>query len=242
MKLAQTLSPDNSEQILFLRKEKNIEVVVHENKDFIWLTMDNIVQSAIERKTPYRPILPHCFVMLLPLLHDKEPQTVLELGAGALAFQRYLSLTHPNIKMTSVEKSEIIINATDQCFPSFKPKNIINEDAYSFVNTEVKSQHTYDWVMVDLFYGAESPFLQDTQRFVEKLQNLINIEGWLVINMLTKDDYELKKVTDILKNSFYGRTYLFAVPDMQNHIFLCKHDASNAFSFPPDIEQHNLAQ
>ena len=241
MKLAQTLSPDNSEQILFLHKEQNIDIIVYENKEIIWLTIDGIVQTAIERKIPYRPVLPHCFIMLLPLLHDKEPQKILELGAGAMAFQRYLSCSHPNIKMTSIESSAAVIEANKRCFPTTANENLVIADAYRFVDEVLEHQSKFDWIMVDLFYGKNSPFLQDTDSFVKKLQKLINKEGWLIINMLTKDSDELAKVSQLLKSHFGKNVYLFAVPEMQNHIFLCKNDESKNFFFPSEIEQHNLA-
>ena len=46
-------------------------------------------------------------------------------------------------------------------------------------------------------------------------------------------------MTDILKHVVGDNVNLFAVPEMQNHIFLVK--KAMDFEFPEAIQQHNLA-
>ncbi|NVK24654.1 MAG: hypothetical protein HWE10_06985 [Gammaproteobacteria bacterium] len=241
MKLAQSLSPDNSDRVLFFNKSENGVVAVYANQSAVWLMVNGVLQTAIELNTPYRPLLPHCFVMMLPLLHDKEPARVLELGAGAAALQRYLTFSHPSVAIKSIEHNEIIIEATKTCFPEFAALNIVRDDAYHYVDEMINTSKLFDWVMVDLFYGADSPLLKNTESFVKKLHKLVNDQGWLIINLLTNEKNQLKSITETVAETFAQKTFLFAVPDMQNHILMCKKSGSSIFTFPDEIEVHNLA-
>lgn len=239
MKLAQTLSPENSKQILYMNKHENKNIVVYENDELIWLTYDSILQSAIYKTPPYRSVLPHTYIMLLPLLHDQEPASILELGAGALSTQRYLKAAYPDIQIQSVEYNRQIIDICRDYFPLFEQLNIVHADAFNYVDQLLQDQQSFDWLMVDLFYGVESPIHQNPKAFFRKLAKLVNNEGWLIINVLTKEPEALSGLTKSLAEITKGKVHLFAVPEMQNHIFLVK--LSHDFNFPAEIEQHNLA-
>ena len=239
MKLAQTLSTENSKQVLYLHQEPDKTIVVHKNDELLWLTYNDILQSAISIEPPYRSVLPHSYVMLLPLLCDKEPNSILELGAGALSTQRYLRVTHPNIDMLSIESDEVIINACEKCFPIYQDLNVKQADAYLYID-EINAKHqTYDWVMVDLFHGADSPVHDSPIIFLQSLIQSVNEDGWLILNILTKEKAKLTKLGLSLKQLNAGKLYMFAVPEMQNHIFLLTKNVD--FCFPEEIEQQNLA-
>lgn len=239
MKLAQTLSPENSKQILYMSKQEDESIIVYENDEMIWLTCDDVLQSAIYKAAPYRSVLPHNYVMLLPLLHDQEPSTILELGAGALSTQRYLTTVYPAIDMLSVEYNEKIISLSKDYFPVFDQLNVKHADAFQYIDELIKQNNQYDWVMVDLFYGVESPIHDTPKPFIKKLTQLICQNGWLIINVLTKDKQKLEELSQIFFELVAVKVYLYAVPEMQNHIYLIKFDPD--FAFPAEVEQHNLA-
>lgn len=238
MKLAQTLSPENSKQILYMNKQDEESLIVYENDELIWLTCNDILQSAIYKVAPYRSALPHSYVMMLPLLHDKAPATILELGAGALSAQRYLKAAYPEIEMLSVEYNEKIIDISKHYFPAFEQLNVLHADAFVYVDELIKKERKVDWLMVDLFYGVESPIHQAPKPFINKLARLVNQQGWLIVNVLTKDQGKLKELNQLFHLIGNVKVYLYAVPEMQNHIFLIKFDPN--FAFPNEIEQHNL--
>ena len=239
MKLAQTLSAENSKQVLYLHKDQEKTIVVHKNDELMWLTYNDVIQSAITTTPPYRSVLPHNYVMLLPLLYDREPKSILELGAGALSTQRYLKLTHPNIQMLSVESDEEILKACKQCFPLSYDLSVEHTDAYLYVSELQANQQKYDWLMVDLFHGADSPVHESPFNFLQSLLSIVNENGWLILNILTKEQAKLKKLGLTLKQLNAGKLYIYAVPEMQNHIFLVS--KNQQFCFPQEIEQQNLA-
>lgn len=240
MKLAQTLSPENSDQILFFQKNNNRTLVIHKNKTLIWLTVDDIIQSAIQHTPPYRPVLPHCYVMLLPLLYDEKPKNVLELGAGGLSLQRYINQAHPDIMMTSVENDKQIIDTVREYFPDSQNLIVIQQDAYSYIDNMSENGTKFDWLIIDLFYGADSPIHNESELFFKKVCGLISEGGWLIVNILTKDKTKLDELNRVIKKATNATVYLFAVPEMQNHIFLIKL-GKHHFTFPTDVEKENLS-
>ena len=209
MKLAQTLSPENSKQILYMNKQDGESIVVYENDELIWLTYDDILQSAIYKEAPYRSVLPHSYVMMLPLLHDNEPEVILELGAGALSTQRYLKSAYPDIKMRSVEYNEKIIEVSKQYFPAYEQLDVLHADAFTYVDELIEDKAKVDWLMVDLFYGVDSPIHDAPKAFIDKLVQLVNKDGWLILNVLTKDKSKLGRVQLVYLAELVNRESLF---------------------------------
>lgn len=239
MKLAQTLSPENSDRILYMTMHDGKPLVVYENDQLRWLSFDNVVQTAIYLEPPYRSALPHSYIMLLPLLYDKVPNKVLELGAGGLSAQRYLVSAYPQVDMLSIEYNQTMIDICQHYFPAFAQLKVKQADAFAYVDELQSGDERFDWLMVDIFYGAESPIHNDAMAFTTKLAKLVADQGWLIINVLTKDQAKLNELNVILKQLKLGKVYLYAVPEMQNHIFLLV--KNKQFCFPSEIEQHNLA-
>lgn len=240
MNLAQILSPDKQAKVVYMNNDSNNRITIYQNENYTWLLVQDVIQSAIENQKPYRPILPYCFVMLLPMLHHKAPNSILELGGGGLSIQRYLSYAYPAIKMTSIEGSQKILDVVDEFFPTINQPSVIKQDAFSFIDSAQNNQTRYDWILSDLFHGDESPILIKNQILFKQLYDLINPNGWLVINCLLDNDEEVAILGSYLQKTFNNKHYIFAVPEMQNHILMVNKIAD--FSFPEDIELWNKAK
>jgi spermidine synthase len=178
--------------------------------------------------------------MLLPMLHHKTPDFILELGGGGLSIQRYLSYAYPSINITSIEGSQKILDLVDEYFPVINQPSVIKQDAFSFIDSVQQNQTRYDWILSDLFQGDESPILIKNQRLFKQLYDLINPNGWLIINCLIDNDEEVMLLGDYLKQAFNNKHYIFAVPNMKNHILMV--NKIEDFSFPEDIELWNKAK
>ena len=226
--------------MLFSYKRKGNTTIVYNNREMTWIEVNGVVQSAISNEAPFRPLLPHYFIMLLPLIHDTKPNTILELGAGALALQRYLKITQPDIDIKSVEYDSTIIKACTQTFPKFEGQQIIQQDAYSYIEKAVKKKALYDWVIVDLFDGKHSSFIDNMKKFTNQIKLVLNHNGWLIINTLQLNHQQLDVVSNNLKSKFNVKVFIFAVPKTLNHIVMIKNTKKN-FIFPQEIEQHNLS-
>jgi len=237
MNLAQTLQPDRDCQQLYLLQTENGRIEILQKDQHIWLRIDDVVQSAMERQPPYRPILPHTLIMMLPLIHHKVPGKVLELGGGGQSCQRYFQHTQPNIQFLSVELNLDVIQAVQQYFPASEALNIVNADAFEFVAELALTKEKYDWIMIDLFHGAESPFNAKHHDFIHHIHRCLAEDGWLIINCLTPSVSEHQALCDKLFDTFQIRPHLFAVPEMQNYIIMLQ--KNNQFIFPSEIETHS---
>jgi len=238
MNLAQILQTDKHCQQVYFSQRADTRIEVIKSKKHMWLTINHVVQSAIELSPPYRPALPHCMVMLLPLIHDRVPEQVLELGGGAQSIQRYLTHSQPNVQFTSVESNPDVIKLTREVFPSGADLNIVETDAFEYVHQCAKQNQTFDWIIVDLFHGADSSINAGHISFFDKVHQCLNNDGWLILNCLYPEHEKRDKLVNQVAQTFSHSPYMFAVPQMQNHILLI--NKQETFHFPEEIEQHNL--
>lgn len=240
MDLEQALTPNKDSKQLHLLQSESGRLQVFKNDLYTWFSIDDVLQSAIENTPPYRPILPHCMVMLLPLLHDKTPTSILELGGGAQAMQRFLRHSFDNITFTSVELNPDIVNIARQYFPSELPLNIITDEAEHFLDKCIISHKHYDWLMVDLFIGDQSPVHTISVSLMNKFKQVIENDGWLIINCLSKESKILKHITSIIVEVFESMPVVLPVPQLQNHIFLLK--KGSVHHFPSEVSDFDLAE
>ena len=242
MNLAQTLTPDGNTQQLYLHNTDTGRMEILQNDSHVWLLLDGVVQSAIERTPPYRPILPHSLVMLLPLIHDKVPKRVLELGGGGLSCQRYLRHTQPSIEFTSVEANNTVIQAVTQYFPASEQLNVVHGDGFDAIAKQAASGQTVDWIMLDLSHDAELPLDDEHPALLNHIVQALAWDGWLIVNCMVQTEEARLALCATLTRVFSVRPHLFAVPDMLNHIILVQKTPkeSNQFRFVQDLERHNL--
>jgi spermidine synthase len=230
-------NPVADDQLYYLQKnDTRIEVL--QNQHHIWLEINQVIQSAFSKDAPYRPAMPHSVVMLLPLIHDREPNSILELGGGGQSAQRYLAASHPDIHFLSIEYNLDIINTVIQVLPYPEPMNILHADAFSTLREFVKEDSKFDWLMVDLFHGAKSPEQAFSADFFADAFRVINDAGWLVFNCLEKREETLRLIKTRIEQAFSADVKIFRVPGMHNHIFMIK--KGERFEFPIEIEQHNI--
>ena len=242
MDLWQTLFSIEDTQQLYLLNKPETKLEVTKNKFFYRLEINDVIQSAFAISAPYRPALPHCAVMLLPLLHDKVPTSVLELGGGGQAMQRYFRLAHPNVEFTSVEH-DIDVYEANKCLPEFDLLDIKLTDAFEYVEQRVSKKASYHWIIVDLFHGKDTPDNAYNPAFFEQLQHLVSSGGWLIINCLNDVPQELQKLHQLTSSHLFEKVKAFGVPGQKNHIFLAQKKqaiSGTACYFGEDIEQHNL--
>ena len=242
MDLWQTLfSLEDTKQLYYLRKPE-LKLAILQNKYFYRLEINDVIQSAFANSAPYRPALPHCAVMLLPLLHDTKPNSVLELGGGGQAMQRYFSFAYPQIKFTSVENNRDVFEATKQ-LPAFERLNIELGDAFAYVEECITLKKSYSWVMVDLFNGKTSPQQAQQSLFYQQLLSILKPGGWLIVNCLSNKPEDLKNLYELMAKHNPSKIKAFAVPGQINHIFMCKKKRFTNepdFVFEDEIEAHNL--
>ncbi len=241
MDIEQIITPGKDTRQLYFNND-NSRVEIYQNQEHTWLMIDGIVQSAINNQPPFRPVLPHSLVMLLPLIHDVKPQSILELGGGGLSTQRYVRTSFPQIEFISCELNQGLTDTVRACFPGSESLTVVTEDAHALTSRFASQQKKFDWVMIDLYDGGECA-IEHRQQLLKDCQIILSEGGWLIFNHLSAVKHDLDTFSDELTEMFSERPYVFAVPGMQNHIFMLRVSRGlyqNEFSFPAAVDNTNL--
>ena len=251
MDVAQFQFSSEANQQVYFYQSTELRIEVLQNQHHIWMEINGVIQSACQNKAPYRPVLPHILAMFLPYNHHKIPSSVLELGGGGQSVQRYFAQTQASVEFTSIEYDQDVIDTVKNYMPGGDDLNIIKADAFEFIAQALNDKLQYDWVVVDLFHGAESPTKVFSSEFFLDCYKITKQDGWLVFNCLRSEPEILTSLVETVNECFDTKSKLFAVPGMKNHILLAYKSPElqgalmehiETFNFPDEIEIHNLAK
>jgi spermidine synthase len=205
-------------KLLYLSQgEENLSV--SENEYFRWLAFNNdegeqVIQSVMHKRKPWQLTLPHQTAMLLPLLFFK-PQNIVELGLGGGNIDRFLAYTDPNISITSIEYSAIVIENFSRYFNPEKAKvAIIHLDSNDWLAQAEKVP--LDWLICDVYQQKEQNF-DETIKQLECLIDNINSESCLSINLPDATDNEVNLCLTVLQQlSSEHNIIYFHIPNYLN--------------------------
>jgi len=114
MQLAKHIAQGN---LLYL-SQSNQRLSVSENAYYRWLAFaspegEQVIQSVMLKRKPWRLTLPHQTALMLPLLFFK-PNRIVELGLGGGNIQRFISHLSSAITIDSVEHYSEVIDCFNQ--------------------------------------------------------------------------------------------------------------------------------
>lgn len=238
MQLAQTLTPDNQHKTVYSQETDGELLEIKQSDKTTWLLVDHVVQTAIENRPPFRSLLSHNYLMMMPLNFEPEPKTILELGGGGLAINRYLRHSRPEIDVTSIESNLAIINAVERHFPTTYPLKVIHADASDFIAQAMAARQTFDWLIIDLFNGPDfSPDIS-LEKLLPSAHQLLNNDGYLIMNILDTSDNTVSRLNQLCQANFAQTPMRFAVENMQNQIIILKQGAKS--QIPDKVTQFDL--
>jgi len=205
-------------KLLYLSQAEE-SLSVSENNHFRWLAFTNdkgeqVIQSVMHKRKPWQLTLPHQTALLLPLLFFK-PQSIVELGLGGGNLDRFLAHTCPNISITSIEYSSIVIeNFTNYFNPENAVIEVIHRDSNDWLAQTEKTLP--DWLICDVYQHKEQDF-DKTIKQLESLLDNIDSQGCLSINLPDATDSEVNLCLTILQQlaSDHNIVY-FHIPNYLN--------------------------
>jgi len=184
-------------------------------------------QSAIDLGDPGNLILPYTRAMLAGAFIRSEPRSILLIGVGGGALNRFLRLAYPEVQMTAVELDPMVVRMAMD-YMGYQPTErevLIAEDGRAFVKRDTSH---YDWILVDAYgSGAVPPHLK-TKEFYKLLMERLSPGGVVVFNihrgnkLFYSDQATLRAV--------FPEVHLFAVPDTGNVIALAYSSGSPDFT------------
>ncbi|MFL9844037.1 spermidine synthase [Flavobacterium rhizosphaerae] len=117
--------------------------------------------------------------------------------------------------ITGVEIDPEIISLANTYFGLDKVKNltIVIDDAFDFV---LKTHIKYDLIIIDVFKDAEMPGFLFEDFFVNRINSLLNINGFILFNTMTLNDEHKKR--NIKYRSYFDASYSVRMyPKVEDH-------------------------
>lgn len=150
-------------------------------------------------------------------------ENVLVLGvAGGSVIKTLVDEIRFKGKITGVELDPNVLEIANAFFGLNKIPNleIINGDAFEFV---LKTKEKYDLIIIDIFQDTKMPSFLFESFFIDKINSLLNINGFILFNTMTlnKKDKERNVVYRSRFNDHYSVRMYPKVED-HNELFTIK--------------------
>ena len=200
-------------ELLYFTKTPDA-ISISENDHYRWLAFNDVIQSVMLKRKPYKLTLPHQTAMLLPLLFFR-PAEVVELGLGGGNLGRYLTHLNSNISFSSVECSQTVIECFQRYFnPDKLPLTLINNRSENWIEQQNSLQ--IDWLICDIYQDQ----LVDFKHTIEHLELLINVISpttCLSINLPDSTDEEINLCLTVLQQLLKDHHVVsFQIPNYLN--------------------------
>ncbi|WP_329805077.1 spermidine synthase [Flavobacterium facile] len=132
--------------------------------------------------------------------------SVLVLGvAGGSVVKTLITDFEFTKNITGVELDPEIIEIANSYFDLDKISNFkcVIEDAEKFVSTGTDK---FDLIIIDIFKDTEMPEFLFEERFINSIKQRLNINGFIIFNMMILDTYKKDKIQNYL-NHFEAQNY-----------------------------------
>jgi spermidine synthase len=163
----------------------------------------SMVQSAMRLSAPNVLELAYTQCMMGFMLFHSNPGHVLMVGLGGGSLAKFVYHYLPETRVTVVEPYRQVIMAARQYF--HVPQDdarfaVVEADGADYIAAEAIAA---DVIMVDGFDGGDQVQSLCSQDFYDQVYRLLNRNGMLVVNLLSRDS-QLKTLLQRIENSFDG--------------------------------------
>lgn len=210
-------------QLLYLNQsygnKSSDAISISENDYYRWIAFDDVIQSVMHKRKPWKLTLPHQTAILLPLLFSK-PENIIELGLGGGNIARYLAHLSSDISFTSVECNKTVIESFTKYFNPEEAKiNIIHNRAEVWLSDKALSgqiTEDIDWLICDVYQQQLTDF-KETIKLLEVFMSSLTDGSCLSINLPDSSDQEVNLCLTILQQlQTHHRIVYFHVPNYLN--------------------------
>jgi len=193
-------------------------IQVREQGGLRWMHFGgDAIQAMLALEDQVHPIIPYQINMLVVLLLNPDPASLLNLGLGGGSFERFFSAFMPGLPLTSVELNSDVIQLQRDYFPIPGSASVIQSDAGSYLTGCAES---YDVILCDIFEQADIPSSLGQDSFYADAFRLLTTNGVLAINLLPQTEAELINTLLAVRSSF-DHLLLLELPDFKNILLFC---------------------
>ena len=204
-------------QLTYLSQGKNA-LSVSENEHYRWLAFaseqgEQVIQSVMLKRKPWKLTLPHQTALMLPLLFFK-PNSMAELGLGGGNIQRFITKLCPQTTLYSIEHNQLVIDCFNQYFnPSNNTAQTIYGDSQQWLQ---QNNSHHDWFICDI-YQQDIKSYANTINQLKHISEHIKADTCLSINVPDASDREVNLLLTIVQqlSPHHDITY-FHIPNYLN--------------------------
>ncbi len=200
-------------RLVYLSQQQDA-ISVSENDCYRWMAFSDVVQSVMNKRKPCQLTLPHQIAIMLPLLFFR-PTRIIELGLGGGNLTRFLQHLSSDVKLTTIEYSQQVIESFDL---HFNPEGVHLDIVCADGMTWLKEQDAIDldWVICDVYQSQEFGFdviIKQLETLTDKLAS----QSCLSINLPDISDTDINLCLTILQQLLpdHHITY-FNIPNYLN--------------------------
>lgn len=177
------------------------------------------LQSQMSLLSPHELVLSYTQYMLLTLLINSRPHTILVIGLGSGSFVRFFQHYFPESKIDAVDYSRHVINVARGYFQLPENNRVTHfcEDGYGFL--QQNRQKKYDLILIDAFDDKGMAPTVYSQAFLALCGENLTKDGLISCNLWSNNKKKLEEIKGILADHFQGNVYL-PVPDRGNIVAL----------------------
>lgn len=207
---------NKQEQLLFQEDTNDGLIEVWKNKQYRWLSIDNVEQSRLNIENPEQLASPLDHHFLCSLLFIDTPDNVLLAGLGGGTLAYLLHNKYPEINGHVIEISSLIAKLAKKYF-NFPQKNWnITIDDIQHINTH--NHQPYDLILFDIADKKLTPEWLSNEKMLLLLKHQLSEEGLLTINLLVADAASFSQTLTVIRKVFDRQTLCLSIPDHDNII------------------------
>ena len=208
-----------ADTLLCRNNDAGTAVEVHEHDGERWVyTGEDSILSLMRLDVPADPVMPNHIAMLAALLFVDRPQSVLNLGFGTGAFERFFSDRLPDTNVVSVDTSRTLVELARKYFAIRHDLPVIIRPAEQFLHDNTQG---FDLILCDIFQGDRHPdCLTDTDFHADAARSLV-AGGVMSVNLSPATEQALLEILLPMRRSFrhvmlvnlvdYGNVVVFAM-------------------------------
>lgn len=182
-------------RLVYLSQQQDA-ISVSENDYYRWMAFSDVVQSVMHKRKPCQLTLPHQIAIMLPLLFFR-PSRIIELGLGGGNLTRFLQHLSSDIKLTTLEYSQQVIDSFHEHFnPEQVDLDIVCADGMTWLIEQDATE--LDWIICDVYQSQEFGFDAIIKQ-LETLTDKLNSQSCLSINLPDISDSDINLCLTILQ-------------------------------------------
>ncbi|WP_440903152.1 spermidine synthase [Catenovulum sp. SX2] len=207
-------------QLVAFHKEGKLQWQILQNDKYLWLKLDQTVQSVMDKADHNILAFPHQYPLRGLIAELPEQAKILEFGLGGGSNFRYIKSQRPQAQINIIEKSQLVIDWFSEYFnPDKLEVDIQQGDAFEFL---MANQQKFDLIITDLFTAHQSLMSTFCLDYFVQLKNSITKQGYAYINFLPETDFEAQWIKANLNQAGLEVMWGEKIVGFRNWVFLVK--------------------